>query len=130
MKAVFGLCLILLCALLLCSAGIYRRTSDPTRGERELDKGCLVVATGFEQALAARAELESYRVWSHIVRLDYGRGHESHAVVIYALKNGDVYCYDNMHGSVPMETRTHDWRWLEAIFILRDPRVQHIEYLD
>jgi len=71
----------------------------------QLVNGCLVAAVEVQAALLAHKDLSKV-TWAHIF---IAQGKDSaHAFCIFALKNGDMWAYDILHGSACLHTTSRE----------------------
>ncbi len=109
--------LILIAALALCQQA------------EAMTNGCLVFAREYQGALEAR-NLLGYVTWTRIVRVTRWGDKGGHAYCVYALRNGDMYSYDVLHGSMRLATRSHNIKDVVWALRLNDIRTKKGKYLD
>lgn len=92
-----------------------------------LPNGCLVAAFEFECAVTARNELQRV-TWAKLVLVHYFR--VGHAFCVYRLRNGDIYSYDTLHGSMKLETHSCDIKSIVASLKANDHWILNGHFAD
>lgn len=92
-----------------------------------MPKNCLVAAAVFQ----ADYELGKHKIWSRIVRVAWNPRGDGHAFCVYSLRNGEVWTYDSVHGSMPLNTTSRDLRSIyEALSARYGHRLYSAQWLD
>jgi len=93
----------------------------------DLPNSCLIAAREFQAMLQLR-----YRgVWTRMVQVQYKvKKAPHHAYCTFSLKNGDVWVYDIVNGSVPLSTKHRDIFSIEERLKLLNPVIARAVFLD
>ena len=91
---------------------------------KPLPNGCLVMAYEFQ----ADQSLRQF-TWSRLIRVQYLFA--SHAYCVFSLRNGELFSYDALHGSMKLYTHDRSDAGVEKALKEIDPNIfGHIEFLD
>lgn len=118
----FAFCIILACALTI--VGLQDNLTPPEIPR--LPNGCLITAVEFQ----AQLSLHDNGIWSRVVGLRQMGSFEGHAVVVFSLRNGDLWFYDLNSGSTFLKTTDRSLPAIAAALAVHFPGIYKVAFLD